>query len=218
MNNQLHLDYIDLAKGFGIILVILGHGMFPNHFLIDSFHMALFFILSGVTFTVPSVIKADITQTWLLKKVDRILIPYIFFMIISGLIELFAGKLNSDSSFNSPLWFLQTLLWASIIYYGASLYISRLWITVICIIIIISTYYVYNYTSIPYVIPFDLYRSIVSMVFIHIGVLISHFYKKDQNRFISLLIAIITAIIFGLTFLYCSNHYSTAWGGEAETI
>ena len=86
MNNQLHLDYIDLAKGFGIILVILGHGMFPNHFLIDSFHMALFFILSGVTFTVPSVIKADITQTWLLKKVDRILIPYIFFMIISGLI------------------------------------------------------------------------------------------------------------------------------------
>lgn len=47
-----HYDYIDLAKGFGILLVILGHGMFPCHFVIDSFHMPLFFILSGLTLNI----------------------------------------------------------------------------------------------------------------------------------------------------------------------
>lgn len=53
MKPKIHLDYLDLAKGIGIMTVILGHGMFPNHFLIDSFHMPLFFILTGLTFTPP---------------------------------------------------------------------------------------------------------------------------------------------------------------------
>ena len=33
MTDKSHLDFLDLAKGIGILLVVLGHGMFPNHFL-----------------------------------------------------------------------------------------------------------------------------------------------------------------------------------------
>lgn len=57
MTNKSHLDFLDLAKGIGILLVVLGHGMFPNHFFIDSFHMPLFFILAGITFTPPQQAK-----------------------------------------------------------------------------------------------------------------------------------------------------------------
>ena len=57
MGSKVHLEFLDLAKGLGILLVILGHGMFPNHFLIDSFHMPLFFILAGITFTPPQQAK-----------------------------------------------------------------------------------------------------------------------------------------------------------------
>ena len=53
MRSKVHFGFLDLAKGLGILMVILGHGMFPNHFLIDSFHMPLFFILAGITFTPP---------------------------------------------------------------------------------------------------------------------------------------------------------------------
>lgn len=53
---NIHFDYIDLAKGVGIILVILGHGMFPCHFAIDAFHMPLFFVLAGITFKQPKFI------------------------------------------------------------------------------------------------------------------------------------------------------------------
>ena len=50
MTNKSHLDFLDLAKGIGILLVVLGHGMFPNHFLIDSFHMPLFFFIERYLF------------------------------------------------------------------------------------------------------------------------------------------------------------------------
>lgn len=57
MRSKVHFGFLDLAKGLGILMVILGHGMFPNHFLIDSFHMPLFFILAGITFTPPQQAK-----------------------------------------------------------------------------------------------------------------------------------------------------------------
>lgn len=47
-----HLEYLDLAKGIGILLVVIGHGSL-NNFGINVFHMPLFFVLSGMTFTPP---------------------------------------------------------------------------------------------------------------------------------------------------------------------
>ena len=44
------IDWIDSAKGIGIILMLLGHvSAMPKYFiiLIFSFHMPLFFFLSG---------------------------------------------------------------------------------------------------------------------------------------------------------------------------
>ena len=61
-----HLNWVDYAKGLGIILVVYGHisegvfnaGMTMNRSLyttidtiIYSFHMPLFFLLSGLFFT-----------------------------------------------------------------------------------------------------------------------------------------------------------------------
>lgn len=42
--------WADVAKGVGIILVIMGHANCPNlpHGIICSFHMPLFFFLSGL--------------------------------------------------------------------------------------------------------------------------------------------------------------------------
>ena len=51
MLSKQYLPWIDVAKGIGIILVVLGHSMFPKHILISGFHMPLFFILAGITFS-----------------------------------------------------------------------------------------------------------------------------------------------------------------------
>ena len=52
--------YIDIAKGIGIYFIVLGHSVGNSHFLhpyLYSFHVPLFFILSGMVFrydkTVP---------------------------------------------------------------------------------------------------------------------------------------------------------------------
>ena len=47
------IEWIDMAKGIGIILVIMGHISFRPESLnvwLCSFHMPLFFFLSGLTY------------------------------------------------------------------------------------------------------------------------------------------------------------------------
>ena len=61
MTNQKRLDYIDIAKGIGIILVVFAHTLVPQirgnstfaYFLwifIYNFHMPLFLFFSGWLF------------------------------------------------------------------------------------------------------------------------------------------------------------------------
>ncbi len=54
LNNR--IEWIDIAKCIGILLVIIGHTVYYNVYgsglrgIIFSFHMPLFFILSSITF------------------------------------------------------------------------------------------------------------------------------------------------------------------------
>lgn len=98
-------DWLDLAKGVGIIFVVWGHTLFPIHAAIDVFHMPLFFILAGIT------LKEMNMPTFLLKKIDSIFIPYVFFSVVS---VPFSYIVPHESIFNGPLWFLQTLFVALI--------------------------------------------------------------------------------------------------------
>ena len=55
--NDKRLLWIDVAKGIAIILMIIGHtvkfGTYSRNFIF-SFHMPLFFILTGFTLTIPA--------------------------------------------------------------------------------------------------------------------------------------------------------------------
>jgi acyltransferase len=78
-----HLDYIDLAKGIGIVLVIMGHSLFPLHLAIDVFHMPLFFFISGITFSFKN--DENISKV-LLRKIERIFNTVVlFFFFIRNL-------------------------------------------------------------------------------------------------------------------------------------
>lgn len=53
MSQGKRIDWIDTAKGIGIIAVIIGHFHVPDLTmrLIYSWHMPLFFIISGILYT-----------------------------------------------------------------------------------------------------------------------------------------------------------------------
>lgn len=131
MTDSKRIEYIDLAKGVCITLVILGH-------LVPSFHknftfflcinMPLYFCLSGLFFKDYGGFKQ-----LFVKKANKILIPFIAWYLISYLIY-YTGHiitspstskaaynicdiLTSNSIFNIPIWFLLCLFWSNMIFY-----------------------------------------------------------------------------------------------------
>ena len=81
-NNR--LEYIDIAKGIGILLVVFGHSSLVLHIeniWIHSFHMPLFIAISGMVygFCIENLGKYNNSFKFIKNKVVRLLIPFIFF-------------------------------------------------------------------------------------------------------------------------------------------
>lgn len=134
VESKKRLPYIDIGKGIAMILVILGHSStIPQSLLciIYSFHMPLFFALSGYTFSV----KKDF-KTFLISKIKGLLIPYFFLCLIllifhdiflhtytgitpeqigNHLIGILIGFRNTKYYFS--MWFILVLFISEIILY-----------------------------------------------------------------------------------------------------
>jgi len=83
MENKERLTWIDNLKGLGIIFIIFGHSISSPDFLIDyffSFHVPLFFFIAGINFNNTLL---DNFGLFLKKRIMRLLIPYIFFNLLS---------------------------------------------------------------------------------------------------------------------------------------
>ena len=121
------IDYIDIAKGIGILLVVLGHNPFVSGFslrLIYAFHMPLFFFLSGYFF------NASLAFSELLKKrFHALLKPYFFVIVLIYFFHVSFGKLNISVAIGRvikslygagdylewfPMWFLPHLFLVSV--------------------------------------------------------------------------------------------------------
>lgn len=122
--------WIDIARALGILLVVFGHverGLFSSgvldgaiwprvDFLIYTFHMALFFYLSGLNLKLPSE-----NPSFLKQRAKALIIPYVVFSLLQGSMQLLAsGQTNNEFSPESlglifiypiaPFWFLYVLL------------------------------------------------------------------------------------------------------------
>lgn len=75
------LDWIDIAKSLAIILMVAGHTSIPELLSkwIWSFHMPLFFIVSGMLYNEQK--YTDFTSIWIARTYS-ILLPYMFFSIV----------------------------------------------------------------------------------------------------------------------------------------
>lgn len=129
------LGYIDLIKGFGILIVVLGHAMIPRSPWIYSFHVPLFFFISGYMYK-DKPLTDNITS-----KLKKIYFPFVIFNVITWLffsviaimkhiafdkssyLNLYRTIIGFDISVpqNGPLWFLLCLFSVSVIYIFISL-------------------------------------------------------------------------------------------------
>jgi len=117
------VEWIDTARGIGIILVVYGHvllglvaagvlseanPLWLSDYAIYTFHMPLFFVLAGLNVE-RSIAKGR--RTFFLGKLWTIAYPYILWSAIQGGIQLlFPAYVNRQ---RSPM-FLATILWRPI--------------------------------------------------------------------------------------------------------
>lgn len=113
------LNYLDMAKGIGIILVVAAHsGLCGDGLLawLSSFHMPLFFVISGMLLSHRQEEARPLAHS-ACRKVRSILLPYFTFSLIYLLIELIYG-----------LWKHQELSLSDAVLQTVSFYgISVLW-------------------------------------------------------------------------------------------
>ena len=90
METKKRIDYFDLARGVGIILVILGHIEYIPRGLrtyIISFHMPLFFVISGMLLMINREAERDTKQLFS-KKLKNIMYPYCYFSVIDIIVYI----------------------------------------------------------------------------------------------------------------------------------
>ncbi len=85
------LEWVDIAKGIGIFLMVMGHSGIPRfiHDCIYSFHMPFFFILSGYFFLTEKYTFVELIN----RKVKTILLPYFVFSVMIDAIRYFCFTL-----------------------------------------------------------------------------------------------------------------------------
>jgi fucose 4-O-acetylase-like acetyltransferase len=126
------ISYIDMARGIAISLVVLGHVVYGNNPLciwIYSFHIPLFFMISGILLAHKEEWTILSYTQIVRKKALHLLYPYITFSILCYVYRI-VHKLVFHDSFStviyiditatfygfSTLWFLPTLFFAETLF------------------------------------------------------------------------------------------------------
>ena len=139
------IDFIDLAKGLCILLVVYFHaaafvsvssGMDA---MLGSFRMPLYFFLSGLFFK-----PYEGFRGFLIRKTNKLLIPFAFFYLTTSVIlpyifwkflghtintvvgiESLWAFINLETFPNVPIWFLWCLFLLNLFFYGLYLLSSK---------------------------------------------------------------------------------------------
>lgn len=216
------IEWIDNAKGVAIVLVVLGHIISTNSLLsrfIDSFHMPLFFMLSGLF-----VLKKtnDSFRSHLNNRFRRLMIPYFIlgicvlipfnwlyfhFIIPSAQISFlqrclahFTG-LHSDwgEEWRCCLWFLPCLFVADIVIWSIWKYLYKWRYVVLLLLISIGIFY---YITINRSLPFRIHTASIAVLFLFIGSILTENIEKISVWLIGL-------FCICYTFLWISNDFSS---------
>jgi fucose 4-O-acetylase-like acetyltransferase len=219
---HVRIDYIDIAKGIGILLVVMGHNDFslisPFLFkLIYSFHMPMFFFMSGIFF------KPELPFSILFRRrFDSVLRPYIFTILLIFFATISFTKVDFSNSASRlikalygnghyldwvQLWFLPHLFVVSLFAFFFFQLVRRStipwlkWIILAVIQVVgvlgISAFWPFNVNLFGksleiYGLPFSLDLVLISGFFFILG------FELFQNFPIAIFKKLQTCIIFGL--------------------
>lgn len=224
-------DFVDVSRALGILLVIIGHTPFFYQTainLIYSFHMPLFFILSGFLYNQDKYSKMPFREV-LLKRVKAYLVPYLQLGIINIvlnsifdlvflrqvksvkdiLVQLYGYFICDTNYFPdfAALWFLLCLFVATMMFW----FIMKLpfrfagIVSVACMAIAYCTYLCFG----EFQLPFRIFPAFMGVFFMFVG----YFLKKydvftlvDKKKWMYIILFVCTAI--GLVSAFLNGYVS----------
>ena len=208
MSNK-RLDFLDYAKGIGILLVVLAHIYCFNSDInrgivttwIYSFHMPLFFIISGMLLRYKN---TKLKKISIFKIAYGILLPYILFSIITIIVkELLYGfsikLLVWDSLYTitglglDVLWFLPALFIGETFFLVLNRYIKNEYVKLgLITVIFIGATFITRENSVVLIV---LARSIIALGFIAVGYYLYKLIANKEIRIIYLIGLLIVQVI-----------------------
>lgn len=219
MSKTRRIQWIDIAKCIGIILVLIGHiSQNKNiHTFIYSFHMPLFFIISGYLY--------HDKDNYIKNKASKILIPYLFFSVVSfvywyfiernirgqninpinPLVNIIIARGGDENYiYNVALWFLPCLFTTEVIFHILIKKIKNIKILFVFILALSVVGYIYSLFDFIRL-PFCIDIAFVAIGFYFIGYLWKDRGEKSFEKLnlslakhIILIIACFIVIIFSL--------------------
>lgn len=137
------IDSLDILKGIGIILVVVGH-MIGNQLYIRpwiyAFHMPLFFMVSGYCFNIA---KHPKWLSFAMSRVWSLLVPCALYTVISLVVSpeyICEGKYYElKTLLPGALWFLPILFIVEVLGYNIASYKANIKIIIMLICAVLAT-------------------------------------------------------------------------------
>lgn len=239
MQVPVRIPYIDTVKGVAILLMIFGHMRFHNlNWFVYSFHMPLFFILSGFFFN---------PQKPIVKRIMKLIFPYIITAMAILSVEVIFQVLNyflTNEAFSTikviriiaasvcgcvkpvgignylipdvgPIWFLLALalgyliLW--ILYRMEMKYRIGAMTVIGCVTLAILGWVISMFRG---QIPFSINQALIVPLFLCVGGEIRRFMTQNKVNTILLMLSV---IVWGIQ-LYIQKHVQFMSMGQMGSI
>lgn len=211
----MRIKYLDYSRGIAILCIVIWHIYLNGSFTtwIGSFHVTLFFIISGFLLNFSNNINH---KKLVLKKVRALIIPYIIFSIINtignyiinsmSIISLKVDFVKTITLYGvDALWFLPALFIGEYIFllykrfinkniYKILFYISILGATLV--LVLLNNYNIYS--AVLREINIVFIRSSVALFFINFGYYTYNIINKINIELYKIIIILLFSIVFSL--------------------
>lgn len=236
MNVRKRIEWIDMAKGLGIILVICGHLSscpIPFKRWLYSFHMPLFFFLAGITFNYE---KYKEIKVFLNNKLKTLFVPYFIFAGVSWLYilcnQIIAIIRNGDygkkkayevlsRSFVEIFFQNRACSYAIGIWFIPCIFLTFCLLQLLCKlfrnskelitvgIIIMGCFGAWYSSKVKIILPWGLDAAFVAIIFMGLAYVNQEFWKLRVVGKKALLVGLLVNIIF----TYFNKPIIDMWGG-----
>ena len=227
-SKQARIEWIDIAKGIGILLVLIAHAIDTMTYvwnMITLFHMPLFYIISGYCYK-----KKERWLEYFKNKIIKLYVPYIIIVFLFYTAEL----IGSSSSFSvkkivkmlllleqpqlvGAAWFIAVLFVAELVFDVLIRWTEKLKLK-IDIVAGIAVVVLPIIMSIQ--LPLGLSRIGVAIVFLFVGYLYRRNESKIENKkLLCIAVFVVAMLILGWTSVqYYSSYVSNSYDNVIISI